>query len=419
MNAAPLFSRKALAWLIGLGTLSFLLVIGLSIFMNDPRYMGTYGADSFSNSALGHKAFYKALKRSGFNVLQSQNRTSEKMTGNSLLLIMEPGVDPERVEELKTMFRTGNVLLVLPKRNGRPDGLNRRWVGFTSRVGTGRIEQILGSFSGEKFSDDPNAGIVTGGKDKTWKLNGPFPVPDIDEPQTINWSRLIPLVYNNEGILLGKVKGHDGNFYILSDPDVLQNHGLGKGENAAFVFAIISRLGQGVDVIIIDETAHGHVLSPSLLRSAFSPPFLYPVIIFLSAIGTLIWATSARFASARGEQPVFTRDKLPLVQNISNLLTFGGHFGIVTERYYLEALKDVAEKLYAPPGLHGMNLIKWVDGYNAGRNISVKYEDIRRRAFHSIIRQGADSARQVKLAKDVYNWKNEVLYGTEKNKKTK
>lgn len=419
MNTPPLFSKKALAWLVGLGTVSFILVIGLSILLNDPRYMGTYGADSFSNSALGHKVFYRALKQNGFNVLQSQNRTSEKFTPNSLLLILEPGVGPERMEELSRMFGAKNVLLVLPKRNGIPDILNRRWVSSTSPVGEERIKQILDQISGEKFSDDPTAGLVPSGKDKTWKFTYPFPMPDIDEPQTIYWSRLIPVVYNSEGTLLGKLDIPGKNFFILSDPDILQNHGLGKGENANFVFEMISGIGLDFDVIIFDETSHGHVLSPSLLKSAFSPPFIFPVIIFLSAIATLIWATSGRFEPARTEHLNFRRDKLPLIQNISNLLMFGGHFGTVTERYYQEALKDVAEKLYAPPGLHGMDLIKWVDGNNEGRNISVKFEDIRRRAFHSIMRGEADSHRHVKLANDVFNWKNEVLYGTGKNKQTK
>lgn len=419
MKSPPLFNSRALAWLIGLGVVSFLLVIGLSVFMKDPKYMGTYGADSFSTSAIGHKAFYRSLKNAGFNVLQSQNRTSEKVTTESLLLVMEPGVDPERLEDLKAMFVTGNVLLVLPKRNGLPGGLNRRWVAVTSPVGDQRIEQILGAIGDGNFKNDPGASIISEGKNQNWtNFSTPY-LPTIDQPQTINWSRLTPLIWNDEGILLGKLNRSYGNFYILSDPDILQNHGLGKGDNAVFLFDIIAELTQGTNVIIVDETAHGHILSPDILKSAFSPPLLFPVMIFLAAFITLIWGTAARFAPTRDERPAFTKDKLPLIQNISSLLTFGGHFGTVTERYYMDALKDVAEKLYAPNGLHGMDLINWVDNNSAGREISVNYKNIRRRAYQSITHDSANSARQVKLAKDVYNWKNEVLYGTGKNKQTK
>lgn len=417
MISQPLFRKKILAWLIGLGLVSFLIVTALSILVDDPRFMGTHGADSFSASALGHKAFANTLKRTGWNVLQSQNRTLEKLTPSSALFVLEPGVDPERLPDLAKMLQADTVLLVLPKRNGFPSPFKRRWIGLATRTGEERIETILNHVPGPDFTGT-NGEIVLESKSTAWHGQGFAAKPNLAEPQVINWGRLTPLVYNGEGVLLGKVEGVPNDIYVLSDPDILQNHGLDEPGNAAFAFELVKLVAGGDETIVFDETSHGHILSPNFLKSAFSPPFLYPVTLFLLAVAALVLSAAARFAAPEEEAAAFSKSKLPLIRNISDLLKFGGHFGTVTERYYRDILKDVAEKLYAPAGLHDMALIEWVDEIAERRNVKTKYYDIRHRAFVGITREGLNASRQTKLAHDAYQWRKEVLYGTGKDKET-
>jgi len=131
---------------------------------------------------------------------------------------------------------------------------------------------------------------------------------------------------------------------------------------------------------------------------------------------TLVLATARRFGSPKPEQEAFTRSKMPLIGNISNLLGFAGDYGTITEKYFDGVLREAAERLNAPAGLHGSALVKWLDKISARRDTFNKFETLLARQQASQTTDTKNPLRQLKLARDAYQWKKEVLDGFEKNK---
>lgn len=418
MTGGPLFSKKAVGWLVGVGSVSFVLVIVASVLFVNPRFFGSPGADSFSPSAIGHKAFVEALKGSGHTVIQSQNQSAEKAGPGNLLILLEPGVDPDQQAELENMLRVQNVLLVLPKRTGFSAGFNPRWVDVVFQVGEDRLKTLLDAVDGFDFSEEVGATITQEGQNQIWANQDFQGVPEIEAPQTIKWSRLTPIVSNEEGVLLGRVKDAPNNIYVLTDPDILQTHGIAKEANARFTAELILLAGQATDTIIIDETAHGFFQPPGLLENAFSPPLVYPVVFLLLALIILLLATTVGFATPARENLGLSKSKLPLINNISSLLNFGGHHRQITEAYYQEALKEVATQLSAPAGIHGEDLVKWVDDIGKRRNAKTSFKALQSEATETLIANAEDKRMQTSLAQKIYHWRKEVLDGVGKNKET-
>lgn len=101
-------------------------------------------------------------------------------------------------------------------------------------------------------------------------------------------------------------------FFILSDPDVLNNHGLALGENAAIALDLIAELAEGSDGTIFIDTSSRRILRRDIDTQAPAEPrtaddlarfFTYPFnLIFISAGITfliLTWRGLIRFGPAK------------------------------------------------------------------------------------------------------------------------
>ena len=91
-------------------------------------------------------------------------------------------------------------------------------------------------------------------------LFGPLgAAPVIDYPQLIESARLNPTIWSGDGILLGWLLYGDQKIWILSDPDILSNHGLARGDNAVLTMRLIDAMrppdsASAVDTILATST---------------------------------------------------------------------------------------------------------------------------------------------------------------------
>src|SRR5262249_56437462 len=67
----------------------------------------------------------------------------------------------------------------------------------------------------------------------------------LTDPQFLAGGELQPIITGPDGTLVGELASDGGRLWILSDPDLLSNQGIGKADNAAVAVALIDRLQRG------------------------------------------------------------------------------------------------------------------------------------------------------------------------------
>ncbi len=135
------------------------------------------------------------------------------------------------------------------------------------------------------------------------------------ELQLFHYTRLdglcTPVLSVPEGVLLARCALRDSTFHILSDPDILNTHGLALGNNAEVALGIIrSLMWEGVDTVYIDTSTtitldvsgdEDRALRPRTADD-LSRFLTYPFSLILMGAGAafliMLWRGLARFGPA-------------------------------------------------------------------------------------------------------------------------
>src|SRR5262245_1566002 len=78
------------------------------------------GPSTFSRSAIGHAGLADILERLGIRVVKSRYQSLGKAGRQNLLVLAEPEVSPNILDQASDLLDADRVLLVLPKRTGLP-----------------------------------------------------------------------------------------------------------------------------------------------------------------------------------------------------------------------------------------------------------------------------------------------------------
>jgi hypothetical protein len=418
MTGEPIFSRRLLAgWVAGA-----VMVFALSLYlMGGGGQSGTdsTGASTFSRSAIGHAGFAEVLQRLGLPVVKSQYDSLEKLSPGSVLVIAEPRSSQQSEEAIRTLLKANTILLVLPKWTGQPSEQAPGWLREANLRFLGDAQWALNLVA-------PRAEVVREStKDKsdgmTWKTNALRLTPNLVSPVQLmrGGPRLRPIIASDRGMLIGEISERNRRIWILSDPDVISNHGLAREGNAALAVAIIERLRGGpsgspakAGSVVFDETIHGFATRPA---SPFLLLFRFPFVIAtaqgLIAIGLLLWATMARFGAPQSAPPPLQAGRSGLLQNMARLIEFTGQQQVMITRYIQETVRDVARQLHAPRGVTGAALVDWLERVGAARGASVDCAAVMRRAQELGAERRRDLAPLIRLARDIHRWKGEILDG--------
>lgn len=344
------FSRRALAWLIGISVVSFTTWLVVGLIAPEPKDLASVDADSFSRSAIGHRALLELLRAQQVPVMVSRFDSGARAGEQALLVVAEPrlGRDaPARARKLQQMLRSAQrSLLVLPKWQGVEDPAHPGWLAQAAPVPAAEIAGVL------KAADVPAAAYrAAGGGVQT--CDGAGASPTLDGPQLLrpddDDESLQPIVTCSGGWLLAQREDEeDGSVvWILSDPDVLSNHGLPAGDNAHVAWAVLEHAREDGQAVVLDETMHGHERVPSLFRELFTFPLVFVTLQAALAVGFLVWSGAARFGAPVPPAPAMEAGKGVLVENTAALLRLGGHSVHTLGRYLDSLTQETARVLHA------------------------------------------------------------------------
>ena len=404
-SRGELFSRRVAAGMIVGGGIAFALSLLLTLVGEDLFPTRSAGANTFSTSAIGHRAFVEVLRRLDFPVTVSRFETKSRLNRDSLVIVAEPRVGDENRSLIAGLLKAANVLYVLPKWRGSRDPESPHWVKSADLLPPEEVARALAMVA-------PAAAIARPAAPVRWIANRFGVNPEIGAPQLMQATGLVPVVASDSGVLVGIATRKGRTVMILSDPDLLSNHGLDEGGNAALAVALVGSLLADGGTIVFDETHHGFIQNPALLRALFQPPHVIVSIQVAAAIGLLLWATTARFGSPLPAAAAFRPGKAGLIDNTADLLGHGGHLTEIAERYLRAAIRDVSERLHAPRDLRDQALSIWLDRIGAARGTKQSISQLTGSLRRFDRRAARADDRFLRFAKAIHRWKQDMTHGS-------
>ena len=401
--------KKTTAGLLAIGLVgsflfSFLRVVshgGLPALVQSAEKAGPTPT---SRSALGHRAAVETLRRCGFDV--AVDRVGRKTTKRTRVIV-EPRITDEDSEEILRLAldRSDPVVLFLPKRWGTADP-EKPW----------RIDAdfMLDTFEAQRVIDflEIDAEVVRPVASGRWssKLDDPA-VPEIDNVQLVRSPDLTPLVSRDDGILIG-VTTDDAypTVYLVSDPDFLANHDLGRSENAALLVALMAEAtgGRSYD-LIFDDTVHVRN-APSFMRELTRPPLVLLTLHLVLLLALAIWSGFGRIGHADEPAPIIAPGKTFLIANTAELLARQKRTPVVVRRYVDGLVDDLAERLHVPANLAREERLRVLRERAQARGIEDDPVDLVAQATASVKSNGP---REVtRRLQRLHQFREEMLHGS-------
>jgi hypothetical protein len=407
MNDQPIFSARLLA--VWIGAAAFLLVLSLYFMNQGGSGPGSddVGPTVFSRSAIGHAAIADLLGRLGIPVTKSRYGAMPE-GGDNALVLAEPGPTSDVIEILRGLLSAPRTLLVLPKRSGNPSRKRPGWLADTYVLPESSVDPVL---------DLLNADIKLVRTDRVdhWSENDLGIDPDIPSPvQLIQLQPNVirPIVTSAQGILVGEISGGGRAVWILSDPDVIENHGFARGNNAAFAVALFNEFRMHRQGLTFDETEHGYAARPpGPLKLLFTFPYVFATLQGGIAILLLLSATVGRFGKPEPAPIPLAAGKRGLIRNSASLLVFAGSNPAIVQRYVQETVQDAARQLHAPEGLVAEALLAWLQRVGKARRGAVDCAAVIGRLNSLPAGARGRSAALQSIARDIYRWKREIIDG--------
>lgn len=401
MNAI-LSQRLLIGWIT-----AAVLVFMLSLyFMGSSEQSNTsVGPSSFSRSAVGYAGLADMLQKRDLPVVKSRFDLLGQVTPVGVLVIAEPLAGARNEQIMRTLLKADNILLILPKWFGRQNPSKPTWIGDATHINSEAASWALHLVA-------PKADL-TDVKSANFTANSFNLAPNIAAPiRLMHGDRLQPIIGTADRMLLGLLRDRDRKIWVLSDPDIMSNHGLAQSGNPALALAIIDHLRSGAGSIVFDETIHGFIAEPqNPFKLLFRFPFVIAVIQGVLALALLLWATVGRFGTPQPAPSTISAGRQQLLENIAKLVDTRGHRDVMIKRYVLETLRDVGRQLHAPRGLSTAALIGWLQRVALARKVTVDCGPLINDAAMLGESRTRNPAVLVRLARDIHRWKGEILDG--------
>ena len=340
--------------LVAVGIAAFAAFLVLGAFAPD-RERDLRGGSALSDSAIGFAGVVELLRAEGVPV-----RISRVAEGGRLgLLVLTPPASGTPIPPDRLANRGGTILVVLPKWLAAPLAGHSGWVETAGPVAPAVLEHLMPVPIDVVRQDGTQNAVLHGGTGTMEGLRA-LPIGAVDRLQSVGSSAdWTPVLLDAAGRpLLLRWTGH--RVYMLSDPDVLDTHGLRSVETARTALALIDAL-RDRGPVTFDVTLDGFGAPPSLLRLLFEPPVLGATLC-AAATGLLIVLMAAnRFGPVREPDRIHDFGKRALADNSAGLIAMARREPRMA-RPYAQIVRGLAARaLGVPPQLDARALDRWLD----------------------------------------------------------
>jgi len=406
MSAPILFSPKVMLGWVAAVAAAFALSIYLLAFGGGDTQRNAVGPSAYSRSAIGYAALAELIHQVGIPVVKARSGDADSNRAGKLLILAEP--TPSTAED-QGRYGFGNadrVLVILPKWYGYRSSSHLGWISDAALLPGGFADQTI-----RKAGATGRMARVS--RPESWTADVLGVAPQLGSlVQVIQDTKLRPIVAAGGQVLVGEQADRNRRIWILSDPDILSNHGLFRGRNAEFAINLINALRPARGEVVFDESVRGYrAPSNNPLTLMLQFPFIMVTIQVLAASALLLWATMPRFGLAEPAPAVLDAGKQSLIRNAAVLLRYSGHPEIIVASYVRSTVRGVARQLRSPPGLDWRGMIDWLNRVGASRGVTVDFPHLVRRAEDIATSKSGNAGTLVEIAHDTHRWKQEIMNG--------
>ncbi len=409
MSGVP-FSRSALLVLFSCGVLLFALSVLLPAYDTAPRAVSASITNSYNASAVGHAVLYEMLRRLDFPLSRRLGGQPIPRGRGALLVLAEPDSRLPAESGAELLFAPCR-LLVLPKWRGVKDEKHPGRIVKARPLPVDEAARVYLTFA------DATGTVVRTLWPSAWTVNELGVTPSGGEVvQLVRSAKMRPVVGTKAGMLVGELREGGSRVWVLSDPDVLSNHGLVRGDNAAFMIALLAAIrgegpGRAGSPVVFDESLHGfRQPEDTSLRLLFSFPFSLVVLLICASGALLALAGARRFGVPQRAAPACAFGTEELIANSARMLDYAGYQDTTLRRYARMTLRAAGRALHAPPGLDERALTAWLDSIGRARGVEASCAEI----LNEIDRTPSGGRRALErlftLAGNMHQWKEEILH---------
>lgn len=345
------FNARTTLLITAIGALAFVAILVLGAFAPDLRSGRNGGSHALSNAATGFGGVVRLADATGRN---PQIVRSVLDLDNEDLAVITPDSGSIDLSEILKARGPRATLVVLPKWSTVDDNEHPGWVRIAGLDYPQDPESVLApavklKIVRSKGRGEPlsNLGLAADGQFH-------FLAPGV--VQSMRGAGLDPLITTAGGAIVLARVGTSPR-YILSDPDLLNNHGMGDERQAKAAIDLLDFLNStDATSILFDVTANGLGRSRSPLKLAFEAPFLGVTIIIFTALLLAAWQALVRFGSIRQAERAIAFGKAALVDNTAALIRKAGREASLGGRY-ADLIRERAMAIFQlPPTLGPVTL---------------------------------------------------------------
>ncbi len=341
--AESAFNRGTMLLIAAIGMLAFIAMLVLGAYAPDLRSGRNGGSHALSNAATGFSGLVRLAEATSRNphIVRSVNELDSED-----LAVITPDHGWTDLSEILEQRGPRATLIVLPKWETGASEKKSGWVEVSGLLPAEDPERTLAP-------DIPFRVARSRSRGEPLRTVHPAAPPELQflaprVTQSIFSAKLKPIVTDASGrIVLGQVG--DQPLYVLADPDLINNHGMGDERQARAALAMLDLLNStGATSVLFDVTTNGLGSSRSPLRLAFDPPFLAVTLtIFVAMLLAGIQAL-VRFGAPRRTERAIAFGKAALVDNSAALIRKAGREADLGPRY-VEVIRKRAASMFRLP----------------------------------------------------------------------
>ncbi|HEX5379297.1 MAG TPA: DUF4350 domain-containing protein, partial [Phenylobacterium sp.] len=321
VRAAPpaAFSPRVMIALVLVGIFAFSGFTVLSVYAPELRSGDDGGAHALSKSAVGFAGAARMLQAEGVPVVVSRSPLHGAGRGTALRVLTPTGRFD--ADDLKPYERSAPLLIVLPKWAVAPDPVHRGWVRKVEMTAfDADARSVANAVSKSSVLDHKNKveAAALRGAGGIFAEGTYLPLDRIEWLQTISGDGWRPQLVTEDGRMV-LASWRDTRLMVLSDPDLLNTHGLKGLNNARAGLAILNAL-RGEDGVAFDVTLNGFQRPRSVLRLLFEPPMLGATLCAAAAALLMGIHAAVRFGPAVSGGRAFALGKRALIDTSADLI---------------------------------------------------------------------------------------------------
>jgi hypothetical protein len=387
--------------LVLVGAVSLLIYLVLNAYAPQLRSNESGGGNVLSKSAIGFAGIRRLLNDTGVDVVPGREPPA---SGRFSLVVLTPELLVSSESKLADLSALGQRLVVLPKWMTMPDREHSGWVVNLGLAGKGAVKELIAKFAKDAVITQ-DSGIVR------TRLTARYEQFDdaskerqisVDQLQTISGKGLEFDVVDDQGrALLAHVPGTQ--IFILSDPDLLNNLGLGNRDVARVALAMIHSVRVGDKPVSFDITLNGFGTSPNILHAVFSPPLLGATLCAILAAAFLAFHAFHRFGPETRPERVFAFGKRALADNTAAVIRLMRREARMAPRYAQVTLNIVASDVGQSRDRHGN--LAWLGPLEQRAGVEHRFADLKAEAAAV-----DDVLGLLRVAQRLYRWRVGVLH---------